>query len=72
MSTEIKRKAQTELAKAAKREKIEEENFIKRMSKENSNKRINQQLDIVQRVCEDLDKKKVFLLPFFNNLYIRT
>ncbi|RHZ67766.1 hypothetical protein Glove_299g26 [Diversispora epigaea] len=58
MSTEIKRKAQTELVKAVKREKIEEETFIQRMSQERENKRIEQQLNTIRRVCENLDKKK--------------
>ncbi|CAG8538640.1 3530_t:CDS:2 [Diversispora eburnea] len=53
MSTEIKRKAQTELIKAVKREKIEEETFIQRMSQESVNKRIEQQLNTIRRGIEN-------------------
>ncbi|CAG8513510.1 4912_t:CDS:2 [Acaulospora colombiana] len=58
MSTQIKKRAQNELAKAAKRAKIEEETFIERMSRERMIKRLEEQLHKIQKMCETLDNRK--------------
>ncbi|RIA85696.1 hypothetical protein C1645_830422 [Glomus cerebriforme] len=57
MATEIKHKAQTELAKVAKRSKFEEDSFRERVRQEKLEKRVEGQLMNLQTICETLDTK---------------
>ncbi|CAB4384570.1 unnamed protein product [Rhizophagus irregularis] len=57
MATEIKHKAQAELAKVAKRAKFEEDSFRERVRQENLEKRVEGQLRKLQNICETLDTK---------------
>ncbi|CAG8634173.1 2044_t:CDS:2 [Dentiscutata erythropus] len=58
LSTELKHKAETELAKKVKRAKISEESFIERVRQEHVEKKTNARLNKAQRVCENLDTRK--------------
>jgi hypothetical protein len=70
MATEIKHKAQIELAKAAKRTKFEEDSFRERVRREKLEKRVNEQLRKLQTICETLDTKCVrsLILKFVDYL----
>ncbi|CAG8796465.1 6096_t:CDS:2, partial [Racocetra fulgida] len=57
-SSELKQKAETELARKAKRAKISEESFIERVRKEQVEKKIITQLNKAQNACETLDMRK--------------
>ncbi|CAG8538546.1 3868_t:CDS:2 [Funneliformis caledonium] len=57
MATEIKHKAQAELAKVAKRTRVEEDSFRERVRQEKLDKRVKGQLRKLQTICETLDTK---------------
>ncbi|CAG8718263.1 23267_t:CDS:2, partial [Racocetra persica] len=57
-SSELKQKAETELARKAKRAKISEESFIERVRKEQVEKKVITQLNKAQNACETLDTRK--------------
>ncbi|GBB86098.1 hypothetical protein RclHR1_12550007 [Rhizophagus clarus] len=57
MATELKHKAQAELAKVAKRAKFEEDSFRERVRQEKLEKRVEGQLRKLQIICETLDTK---------------
>jgi len=62
MATEIKHKAQVELARVAKRAKFEEDSFRERFRQEKLEKRVEGQLRELQTICETLDTKCVMVV----------